>query len=90
MDDLILPILGLFLLAVLACAIVLPIVALAIAIRSRRKLNQATAQLEAAYSSLSGKPLPPDREVFPTLTHFAFAETLKTSEKSPQVFSTRA
>lgn len=59
MDDLILPILALFLLAVIALAIVLPIVALAITIRSRRKLNETTARLEAAYTATTGRPLQP-------------------------------
>jgi uncharacterized membrane protein len=54
MDDLILPILALFVLAVIISAIVLPIVALVISIGSRKKLNETIALLEAARSSIPG------------------------------------
>lgn len=45
MDDLIFPILALLVMALIGAAFVLPIVALAISIRSRNKLNQQIARL---------------------------------------------
>jgi uncharacterized membrane protein len=45
MDDAVIPLVLFFLLAVLLCAIVLPIIAVAVSIRSRKKLNQELERL---------------------------------------------
>jgi len=63
MDQLILPILALFLLAVFVSAIVLPIVALVISISSRKKLNEKISRLEAASDSVPGSLQQPASQV---------------------------
>ena len=55
MDQFIILIVSLFVIAVLLSAIVLPIVALAISIRSRKKLNEGISRLETAQSPVTGK-----------------------------------
>ncbi len=63
MDQLILPILALFLLAVFVSAIVLPIVALVISISSRKKLNEKISRLEAASDSVPGSLQQPASQI---------------------------
>ncbi len=63
MDQLILPIVALFVMAVFLSAIVLPIVALVISISSRKKLNEKISRLEAGQPPLPGSLQQPASEV---------------------------
>ena len=54
MDQFIILMVSLVVIAVVLCAITLPIVALAISIRSRKKLNERISQLEGGQSSVRG------------------------------------
>ena len=63
MDQLIVLFLALFVVAVFLSAIVLPIVALAISISSRKKFNERISRLEAAQSPIPGSPQQPASEV---------------------------
>jgi uncharacterized membrane protein len=58
MDDLILPILVLFVLAVILSAFVLPIVSIVISIRSRTKLNEKISRLETGQSTIPARQQP--------------------------------
>src|SRR6266542_690439 len=88
MDQLI-GLLSLVVIAVFLSAIVLPIVALVISVRSRKKLNDTISRLEAAQSPIAGGPQQPVSEVsLPPQVHqlYARVERLEVTLAAHSIF----
>jgi len=88
MDQLI-GLLSLVVIAVFLSAIVLPIVALVISVRSRKKLNETISRLEAAQSPIAGGPQQPVSEVsLPPQVHqlYARVERLEVTLAAHSIF----